>query len=125
MSNVIHFEIGADDLEAAASFYSNVFDWKIEKSEDGSEYWYITVPNEEDPEEPIEIGGLSVRFDELNATVNTINVPSLDSCARKITEGGGKVLTPKKSIPGMGYFQDCKDREGNVFRILEYDDLAQ
>lgn len=121
MPNVTHFEIGADDLMAAMNFYSKVFDWKFEKV-DGSDYWLITTGSEEDPGIS---GGLGSRFDEWNATVNTIEVESLDSCARKITEVGGKVLAPKFAIPGLGYAQYCHDPEGNAFGIMEYDESAE
>jgi uncharacterized protein len=117
MPNVIHFEIGVDDLEAAVTFYSRVFDWKIEKAEDGSDYWHITTGNEDDPGIT---GGLGSRFDEWNPTVNTIEVSSIDSCATKIAESGGKILAPKFSIPGMGDVQYCQDPEGNTFGIMEY-----
>ena len=118
MPNVTFFEIGADDAEGAVSFYSKVFDWKIEKSEDGSDYWYITTS--EDEENPGIAGGLSVRHDEWNATVNTIEVESIDRCARKIAESGGKVLAPKIAIPDVGDLQYCHDPEGNCFGIMEY-----
>jgi uncharacterized protein len=122
MANIIYFEIGVDDLEVAVRFYSRVFGWKIEKAEDGSDYRYITTGDEEDPGIP---GGLASRVDEWNPTINTIDVPSLNECARKITEAGGKVLGPKQAIPGEGYVQYCQDPEGNCFGIMEYDESAQ
>lgn len=122
MSNVIHFEIGVDDPDAAVTFYSQVFGWKIEKAEDGSDYWYITTGDEEDPGIS---GGIVSRYDEWNPTINTIEVPSLDSCAKKITEMRGKVLAPKIAIPGSGYVQYCQDPEGNAFGIMEYDESAE
>ncbi len=121
MPNVIHFEICVDDLEEAVNFYSQVFDWKIER-DDGSDYWFITTGNETDPGIT---GGLVARFDEWNPTVNTIEVSSLDNCAKKITQAGGKVLAPKISIAGTGYVQYCQDPEGNVFGIMEFDESAQ
>lgn len=116
MPNVTYFEIGADDVEEAAAFYSQVFDWNIEKAEDGSDYWYISC-SDDDP--GIE-GGICARHDEWNATVNTIEVESIDSCANRIAEAGGKVLAPKISIPGVGDLQYCHDLEGNAFGIIEY-----
>ena len=120
--NVVHFEICIDDMESAASFYSNVFGWEIKRVEDGSDYWPIGVGEETEKGIP---GGLSRRFDELNSTINTIEVPSLDSYAKKITENGGKVLAPKVAIPGEGYVQYCHDLEGNTFGIMESDKSAQ
>jgi predicted enzyme related to lactoylglutathione lyase len=121
MPNIIHFEIGVDDLEAAASFYSKVFGWEIVKAEDNSGYWFITTGDDSDPGIT---GALTSRYDELNPTINTIDVPSLDSFAKKITEAGGKVLAPKISVPGMGYVQYCQDLEGNTFGIMEFDESA-
>jgi predicted enzyme related to lactoylglutathione lyase len=116
MPNVTYFEIGADDVKEAANFYSQVFDWKIEKAKDGSDYWYISC-GEDDP--GIE-GGLCPRHDEWNPTINTIQVESVNKCAKRIAEAGGKVLAPMISIPGVGDLQYCHDPEGNAFGIIEY-----
>jgi uncharacterized protein len=121
MLNLIYFEICVDDLESAAQFYSNVFDWDISPSEDSPDYWSIDHGKESDKGIS---GGLSARFDEQNSTINTFEVPSLDSYAKKIAENGGKVLAPKFSIPGQGYVQYCQDLEGNTFGIMELDESA-
>jgi uncharacterized protein len=122
MPNVVHFEIGADDPAAAATFYANVFGWVIDQAEDGSEYWYIKTG--EDDDLGIE-GGLTRRFHGLSSTVVTIEVPSLDAFARRVTEEGGKVLAPKSQIPDEGYVQYCQDLEGNVFAIMQYDEPGE
>ena len=119
MPNVVHFEICVDDPERAASFYSKVFDWKIDKAADGSDYRFITTGDE-----AAITGGLTKRVDDWDSTVNTIDVPSVDSFAKRIAAAGGKVLAPKIAIPGVGYLQYCQDLEGNSFGIMEYDDLA-
>jgi predicted enzyme related to lactoylglutathione lyase len=121
MPNIIHFEICVDDLEAAAAFYSSVFGWQIEKA-NGSDYRFITTGGGEDPGIT---GGLMNRIDELNPTINTIEVPSLNDFARKISLAGGKVRAPKVPIAGTGYVQYCEDPEGNAFGIMEYDETAQ
>ena len=122
MANVVHFEFGADDPAAAAAFYAAVFGWDVDQAEDGSEYWYITTGDDDDPGIA---GGVTRRFDELSSTVVTIEVPSLDVFARKVTEEGGKVLAPKSQIPGEGYVQYCQDLEGNVFAIMQYDEVDE
>ena len=122
MPNVIYFEIGVDDLEAAASFYSRVFGWEVEKAEDDSGYWFITTGNDADPGI---FGALTGRFDDWNTTINTIEVPSLDSFAKRIANAGGKIIAPKFSIPGTGYVQYCQDPEGNAFGIMEFDESAE
>ena len=116
MPNVIYFEIGADNPEEAAAFYSKVFNWKIEKAKDGSDYWNILC-GEDDP--GIE-GAVGARHDEWNATTNTIEVESINDCAKRVAEAGGRVLAPIISIPGVGDVQYCYDPEGNAFAIMEY-----
>jgi uncharacterized protein len=116
MPNVVFFEICVDDLESSAGFYSRVFGWEIEEGVDDVDSWTIATGNGPDPG----IGGaLTSRFDELNPTVNTIEVPSLEECAKQITEAGGRVLAPPGEIPGVGHVQYCHDPEGNAFAILE------
>jgi predicted enzyme related to lactoylglutathione lyase len=122
MPNVIHFEICVDDLDRAADFYTKVFDWKIEKLEDGSDYRFITTSEND---EVAITGGLTQRLTDWDSTVNTIDVSSVDRFAKKIAAAGGKVVAPKIAIAGVGYAQYCEDPEGNSFAIMEYDDSAR
>lgn len=50
-----------------------------------------------------------------------IGVPSVDEYSAKVETLGGKIIVPKKAIPGMGYFAICIDTENNVFGIVETD----
>jgi predicted enzyme related to lactoylglutathione lyase len=122
LANVVDFEVGAGDPAAAAAFYANVFGWVIDQADERSGYWYITTGDEDDPGIA---GGLTRRFDDLTSTVNTIEVPSLDVIARRIAEGGRKVLTPKAQIPGEGGGQYCADLESNTFAIVQYDESIE
>jgi uncharacterized protein len=122
MPNVVFFEICVDDLKSAASFYSRVFGWNIEEGDPDSDGWLITTGDDDDPGIP---GALTPRFDELNSTVCTIEVPSISEFARKITEAGGKVVAPQIGIPGEGSVQYCEDLEGNAFAIVEYEATAE
>jgi len=56
---------------------------------------------------------------------NTIDVPSVDEFAKKIQSKGGKVIVPKMAIPGVGYFAQCLDTEGNIFGIIQMDQNAK
>jgi predicted enzyme related to lactoylglutathione lyase len=38
---------------------------------------------------------------------------------------GGKVLSPKMPIPGVGYLAICEDTEGISFGIIQYDRNAK
>jgi hypothetical protein len=121
MLRVTHFEISVDDPERAIKFYADAFGWKIKKWEGPMDYWLITTGPEDQP--GID-GGLMKREHPGASTTNTIDVPSVDEFISKITEAGGKIIAPKQSIPGVGYFAYCQDTEGNTFGIMEEDTSA-
>jgi len=118
MPRVVHFEIAVDDPERATAFYHDAFGWTIEKWSGPMDYWLIMTGAES---EPGINGALTRRADAPAPIVNTIAVPSVDAYQEKITTAGGKVISPKASIPGVGYFALCQDTEGNPFGIMESD----
>jgi predicted enzyme related to lactoylglutathione lyase len=118
MPRVVHFEIPADDPERAAKFYGKVFDWKITTWGGPEDYWLATTGP--DTETGIN-GAIAKRGESLRSTTNTIAVSSVDDFSQKIVAAGGKVLSPKTLIPGVGQFAYCQDTEGNAFGILQPD----
>lgn len=58
-------------------------------------------------------------------TVNTIEVPSVDEFAEKITRAGGQVALSKFAIPGIGYQAYFLDTEGNLFGVHQPDAAAK
>jgi uncharacterized protein len=50
---------------------------------------------------------------------DTISVDSYDEFAKKIEDAGGKMLTEKMTVPGVGYTGSFQDPEGNIFGIIE------
>ncbi len=117
MPRVVHFEIPADNPARAVQFYRTVFGWDIKKTEMPMEYHLATTG----PEGTMGINGAIM--DKKGATaksvVNTIDVPNVDEFVRKITKAGGKQVTKKDTIPGIGDFCYCADTEGNLFGILQ------
>lgn len=122
MPRVVHFEISADNLERASKFYSDVFAWKIQKWQGSQDYWLVTTG--EDGRPGIN-GGLMKRSNPSATTVNSIDVPSVDEYVAKVTQNGGKVVTPKMTVPGVGYMAYCRDTEGNQFGIFQSNKLAR
>jgi uncharacterized protein YndB with AHSA1/START domain/predicted enzyme related to lactoylglutathione lyase len=114
MSRVIHFEIPAEDPERAINFYERVFSWEIQKWEHG-DYWLVSTGSEDENG----INGAIYPKETGSMVRDTINVESYDEFAKKIEANGGKMLTGKMPIPGMGFNGLFKDTEGNVFGIIE------
>lgn len=121
MSRVIHFEIPAENPERAAAFYKKAFGWKIEKWPGPMEYWMV---NTGDSGAPGINGGL-MRKGDVTSTTNTIDVESVEKAVAAIASAGGKEVTPKTPIPGVGYFAYCLDTEGNLFGVMQADPKAK
>ena len=113
MSSIVHFEIPADDLQRAKAFYSDLFGWKIEGFQ-GMDYMMIDVFGAPG-------GGMMKRMYPDQLITQYIGVTSVDEYAAKVEKLGGKILVPKKAVPGMGYFVICMDTENNTFGIWEMD----
>jgi hypothetical protein len=121
MGRVVHFEIEVEDPERASRFYRAVFGWKVEKWEGPMEYWLITTGAEAEP--GID-GGLGRREGTLSKTTNTIDVESVDEVVQLVEKNGGKVVSPKHPVPGVGFLAYCEDTEGIVFGVMQSDRSA-
>ena len=113
MPNLMHFEIPADDVDRAKSFYSKLFGWEI-KELPGMDYWIITT----DGEKSIG-GGMMKRQNPGQTIVNYMDVPSVDQYTAEVEKLGGKIIFPKTAVPEMGYFAICLDTENNAFGLWE------
>jgi uncharacterized protein len=125
---IVHFEIPADDPERAAEFYRELFGWDIKKYEGsaagGMEYWMVkTVPTDADgrPVRPGVNGGLMRRMYPNQPPVNYINVENVDEAVSRAEQLGAKILMGKTPVPGMGWFAQLNDPEGNLIAVWETD----
>lgn len=127
MSRVVHFEIQADDVERAKSFYAAVFDWSFQDYGQlaGTTYWgIVTGPQDE----PGINGGLLQRpapapatGQGTNAFVCTVGAGDYDGTERRILDAGGQVALPKMALTGMAWQGYYLDTEGNTFGIHQPD----
>jgi predicted enzyme related to lactoylglutathione lyase len=122
MASIVWFEIPADDVERAKSFYSALFGWKIERFPGPMEYWHIdTGGNEDSPD-----GGLLKRQNpQQQGITNYIGVASVEESVARVEKLGGKICTPKTAVPEMGYFAICQDPENNTFALWERSETAK
>lgn len=120
MDPVVNFELPADDLKRAQVFYENVFGWKVIPAYDTYFFAHTTTTDDKHrSQKPGEINGAIQKKDEtINSVRIVINVSNLDDALKKVLEEGGKILIPKKKIPGMVY-SIISDTEGNEVNLIE------
>lgn len=124
---VVHFEIPAEDPDKLAQFYTRLFGWQIDKmSMSGTEVldYYVTFTTEVDERGmPKQLGvingGIHKRQSPEQRPINYVNVESVDEYVQKATGLGARVLIEKMPVPGMGYFANLVDPEGNPFGVWE------
>lgn len=122
MDPIVHFEIPADDVKRAASFYKKAFGWTAE-AYGGMDYWMLgTTESDEQgaPKNPGSInGGMGKRGGPLKNVTVTIAVADIDKALEKIEKLGGKTVGKKQSIGEMGFTAYFKDSEGNIVGLWQ------
>lgn len=130
MSRVVHFEIQADDLDRAMTFYTAAFDWSFEDYGQftGSPYFGIVTGPEDAPginggllKRPVPAPDLA---QGTNAFVCTVQVDDYDATEERILAAGGQVALPKMALTGMAWQGYYIDTEGNTFGIHQPDPNA-
>ena len=109
--NVVHVEIPASNVEAAGSFYHELFGWKLQhvpemnytmwEAADGTGGGFPEV-SEDNPAGRVLV---YVDSDDIEADLN------------KVVRLGGKVLHEKMEIPQTGWFGVFQDPAGNVLAL--------
>jgi uncharacterized protein len=91
MPTIVHFEISADDVERSKKFYSDLFEWKIEKcpgsTVEDKEYRMITTTDEKGNKAIG--GGVMKRQMSQHQNTNFIDVESVDEYSSKVQQLGG------------------------------------
>ncbi len=112
---VVWFEIPADNIDRAKTFYSKLFGWKIAGMPDMSDYLHIDTGGSDESLD----GGMTPRRSPGQQITSYIFVESIDRYAAEVEKLGGKVCVPKTEVPKMGYFAICLDTENNSFGLWE------
>lgn len=121
-ARVIHFEIQADDIARARTFYEEAFGWTFEQlmkpDEGGMEYWGVTTGPDGTPGIN---GGLYPRpaDDRYNTFDCTILVEDIDAAVAAVRENGGTIRREKSELKDVGWFASCTDTEGNHFALMQ------
>ena len=117
----VHFEIPADDVARARSFYGDLFGWAFSTPPGYDDYWTALTG---DPERDAGLGLMARQAPDQVGLVSYFGVESVAESAAKVEALGGKVVVPKAPVPGMGWFAQCLDTEGNLFALWESDTNA-
>ena len=123
MNTVIHFEIQADDIERAKKFYEKALGWKIsqmmKKEEGGLDYWGVETRESG----PGINGGMYKRPEKADEKAYlydcTVAVDDLEASMAAVKASGGSITREKSEIPGVGWFANAKDTEGNRFGLMQ------
>jgi len=116
MPAIVHFDVPTDDVERAKKFYSALFGWKFESFPE-MQYNLFTTTNLDGTTGVG--GGMGKRMDASQRIMNYFGVPSIDAAMKQVKSLGGKVLSEKMTVPGMGFLATCIDTEGNMFGLWE------
>ncbi|HVH65974.1 MAG TPA: VOC family protein [Candidatus Acidoferrum sp.] len=117
---VTHFELPADNVERAQTFYREAFGWSINA---GTGYTLLgTTPTDKTgaPTEPGAInGGMLSRQAPITSPVITIEVKNIDESIGKIERLGGRVVRGKQPVAQIGFAAYFADSEGNVLGLWQ------
>lgn len=122
MSAIVHFNIPADDVQRAKKFYSALLGWKFDAIPE-MQYNLITTTNLDGT--PGVGGGMGKRMEPSQRIMNFFGVPSLDAAIGQVNSLGGKVVSEKMAVPGMGFLVTCMDTEGNPIGLWEENNQAR
>lgn len=122
MPTIVHFDVPAEDVERAKIFYSALLGWKYESYPE-MQYNLITTTNLDGT--PGVGGGMGKRMEPSQRMLNYFGVSSIDAAMNQVKTLGGKVLTEKMAVPGMGFLANCMDTEGNMFGLWQEDPQAK
>jgi uncharacterized protein len=113
MSNpVVHFEVVGIDAAALQSFYSQVFDWKIDAN-NPLQYGSVKA-------EPGGIGGgVCPTVDGSTRTMFYVGVADLQTTLDRAEALGGTTIMPPVDIPGGPKIAVFNDPEGNRIGLMK------
>jgi uncharacterized protein len=120
MAGFAHFNIPADDVSRAKTFYESLLGWKIEPDtilENKSLQWQSIITGE--PQEGMmNHGGLFKRYVP-GPIMNFAIMEDFENVYNNVEKLGGKIVMPKNTIKSVGLVAVVEDTEGNVFGLLK------
>ena len=122
-TRVVHFELPADNLDRAKTFYQKAFGWDFSQMP-GMEYHMVnTAEIDQQTRMPKTVGaingGMTKRNNEVKNTVITIDTQDIDATLKNVEKLGGKTIQKKQPVADMGFTAYFKDTEGNIVGLWQ------
>ncbi len=107
----VHVELASSDPQRTRAFLEKVFGWKFEAIP-GTDYYPFATP--------IGPGGavMPPSEDRPKGVLNYLLTEDLEGDLAKIATSGGRVLSPKKEIPGVGWWALSEEPGGCVLALF-------
>ena len=111
---VVWMDLLTDDVESAASFYKDVFDWQFEFNTD-RDYAYGTHNG-------TPVAAISAYDQDLGETeglwLASVAVNDIETAVTRVKENGGAIIEPPENLPGRGRYVLVEDPTGAVVVLL-------
>lgn len=125
-SNLTHFAINADDVDASRTFYEAVFGWTF-TAYGPPGFFQIQTGT---PDDPGPMGALQERRQLLpdGPTLGaecSFSVDDVDATRQAVLDAGGEILMERFTIAQVGHLIAFKDLSGNPMLAMQYDTKAE
>lgn len=111
-------ELMTTDVDAAKAFYSELFDWNIQKCDAADMDYFMATRDGED------IAGLmSMPGDSAGMPPSWggyVTVADVDAMVPRVAQLGGKIALPPQDIPDVGRFAVIQDPQGAMLSLISY-----
>lgn len=118
----MHFELPADELARATSFYGEVFGWGLIPTGPGSAL-ARTAPSDEYGQ-PTDAGAINGAFAARQAPITvpvvTIGVDDIEKTLERVEAHGGRRVQAKTPVGDFGFVAYFTDTENNTVGLWEY-----
>lgn len=117
MARVIRFELPSRNMGDTVEFYNKVFDWDSAYSDVHTDYLELDMGRS------TIAGGIFPRgVVNLTTTTLVIEVASIEAYVGRIEGAGGTIVLRPRAIAGYGYVAYCRDPDGNVIGLVQFDE---
>jgi predicted enzyme related to lactoylglutathione lyase len=113
----VAFDIPADDLERALSFWGDLFGWQFESFPGPFQYHTTRISEQAGAAVTnMEPGKVGIR--------PYFEVDDINAGAERVRKLGGQADEPG-AVPNQGWFSTCRDPHGNDFGLWQPDPAAR